>query len=290
MNGWAFFSIIIPTYNRPAQLANCLNSLSALDYPANRFEVIVVDDGSNNPPNEVMSTFGHQFQLSILTQQNAGPAAARNSGVAHARGPFLAFTDDDCAVTPKWLKALAARFSTSPTRAIAGRTINALPHNPFAAASQTIIDLVHAYYNADPSRAQFMASNNLALHADVFHTLGGFDENFRTSEDRDLCDRLLYRRYMLTYAPEVMVYHFHDLSLHGFWQQHFAYGRGAFRYHRSRAKRGAGPFRPDFKFYFHLLRQTLTKDRESHLLPGLLLVMWQIANAAGFIREAFTVR
>ena len=255
--GLAFFSIIIPTYNRPEQLANCLSSLAALDYPRHRFEVIVVDDGSDRPPNKVISSFGQQLQLTLLTQDNAGPAAARNTGVAQARGQFLAFTDDDCAVTPNWLKALASCFVTLPTQAIAGRTVNALPHNPFAAASQTIIDLVHAYYNADPYRAQFLVSNNLAPDADVFRGLGGFDETFRTSEDRDLCDRLLYHGHRLTYAPEVVVYHFHDLKWHGFWQQHFAYGRGAFRYHRSRARRGSGPFRPDSKFYLHVLRQIL---------------------------------
>ncbi len=288
--GWPFFSIIIPTYNRPEQLANCLSSLAALDYPRHRFEVIVVDDGSDRPPNEVIGSFGQQLQLTLLTQDNAGPAAARNTGVALARGQFLAFTDDDCAVTPNWLKALASRFATLLTQTIAGRTVNALPHNPFAAASQTIIDLVHAYYNADPSRAQFLASNNLALPADIFRNLGGFDETFRTSEDRDLCDRLLHHGHRLTYAPEVVVYHLHDLTGRSFWQQHFAYGRGAFRYHQSRARRGVGLFRPDLRFYLHVLRQIVKQETEKPaLLRVLLLGLWQLANTAGFMRETIIV-
>jgi len=288
--GWAFFSIIIPTYNRPKQLANCLSYLAALDYPRHRFEVIVVDDGSDRPPDEVISSFGQQLQLTLLTKDNAGPAAARNTGSAMARGRFLAFTDDDCAVAPNWLKVMASHFATLPNQAIAGRTVNALTHNPFSAASQTIIDLVHAHYNADPSRAQFLASNNLALPADIFRNLGGFDETFRTSEDRDLCDRWLHHGHRLTYAPEAVVCHFHDLNCRSFWQQHFSYGRGAFRYHRSRARRGSGPFRPDFKFYLRVLRQIVKHGTEKQvLLKVLLLVLWQLANTSGFMWETILV-
>jgi GT2 family glycosyltransferase len=100
----------------------------------------------------------------------------------------------------------------------------------------------YAYYNADPSQARFFASNNLVFPADGFHALGGFDTTFRTSEDRDLCNHGLHHGYHMTYAPEVIVSHAHVLTLRTFWQQHFNYGRGAFRYHRARARRGSGFF------------------------------------------------
>ena len=211
-----FFSIIVPTYNRPRQLAECLRALAALDYPRRRFEVIVVDDGSDSPLAEVIAPFHPLLRLALVTQENAGPGAARNTGAALAEGTFLAFTDDDCLPTGQWLTALAARFAEYPHRAIAGRTINALPHNPFARASQIIIDLVHAYYNADPQQARFSASNNLALPRELFRSLGGFDETFRTSEDRDLIDRWLNRGHRLIYAPEVLVYHAPLLTWRGY--------------------------------------------------------------------------
>ena len=147
-----------------------------------------------------------------------------------------------------WLKALAAHLAAARRQAIAGRTINALPHNLFATASQLIIDMVHAYYNADPYRALFSASNNLALPTEMFRSLGGFDEAFRVSEDRDLIDRWLRHGHRLIYAPDVLVYHAPALTGRSFWWQHFYYGRGAFHYHRARARRGSGPFRPDVKF------------------------------------------
>ncbi len=70
-----FVSIIVPTYNRPEQLAACLRSLACLDYPYNRFEVIVVDDGSKKLPKTVVTSFGNQFNITLLEQRNSGPAA-----------------------------------------------------------------------------------------------------------------------------------------------------------------------------------------------------------------------
>jgi len=287
--GQPFFSIIVPTYNRPRQLADCLRALAALDYPRHRFEVIVVDDGSASPLAEEIALFHPLFRLTLVTQDNAGPGAARNTGAAHAQGKFLAFTDDDCLPSGHWLKALAARFAEAPRQAIAGRTINALPRNPFATASQLIIDIVHAYYNADPLQARFSASNNLALPAEMFRSLGGFDETFRTSEDRDLIDRWLNRGYRLIYAQEVLVYHAPRLTWGGYCRLHFNYGRGAFRFHRARARRGFGPFRPELKFHWQVLRSLplmLAQEHRKDAFPlVLLLAAWQVANTTGYIWE-----
>ena len=85
-------SIVIPTYGRPDQLAACLDSLEALDYPRDRFEVIVVDDGSPQP----LPPYGGALRVTLVRQAHAGPAAARNTGAAASRGRWLAFTDDDC--------------------------------------------------------------------------------------------------------------------------------------------------------------------------------------------------
>ena len=253
----------------------------------------MVDDGSDQPLLELVAALRPRLQVALITQDNAGPAAARNAGVAHAKGEFLAFTDDDCLPTGHWLKALAARFRAAPRQAIAGRTINALPHNPFATASQLIIDMVHAYYNADPSQARFSASNNLALPTEMFRSIGGFDETFRTSEDRDLIDRWLHHGHRLIYAPEVLVYHAPALTSLKFWWQHFHYGRGAFHYHRARARRGSGPFRPDLHFYVQVLRSLphLRQEHKGHALSlALLLAVWQMANTTGFVWEQMKER
>ncbi|MFC1578256.1 glycosyltransferase [Thermodesulfobacteriota bacterium] len=126
-----FISIIIPTYKRPERLAVCLKSLSRLDYPRERFEVIVVDDGSRKPPETVIAEFQGDFDVMLFTQIHAGPATARNTGAAQAKGEVLAFTDDDCEPAADWLQTLAQRFAATPNCAIGGRALNGLPDNPF---------------------------------------------------------------------------------------------------------------------------------------------------------------
>jgi len=96
-----YFSVIVPTYNRPAQLANCLEGLACLEYPRDCFEVIVVNDGGSSVEDTVTAFHG-KLMVKVLDQAKAAPAAARNKGASEARGQFLAFIDDDCTPTPKW--------------------------------------------------------------------------------------------------------------------------------------------------------------------------------------------
>lgn len=283
-----FFSVVVPTYERPAQLAECLGALARLDYPAERFEVIVVDDGSAVAPVRLVDEFRDQLNVRLLTQANAGPAAARNRGAAEARGSFLAFTDDDCAPGTGWLRALAERFAELPDHMIGGRTLNALAANPYSETSQLIIEVVYEHYNSGRGGPRFFASNNLAAPCELFRAAGGFDETFTTSEDREVCDRWLARGLRLTYAPEAVVRHAHALTLRTLWRQHFGYGRGARRFHRARAARAAGGFRPEGAFYLKLLRAPLSRARGASALASSALLLWaQLANAAGFFYEYF---
>lgn len=281
-----FFSIIVPTWNRPKQLRACLLSLAKLEYPSDRFEVIVVDDGSDPP---VFSTVGGEMPACPVTwlyQSNAGPAAARNAGAAKAQGQYLAFTDDDCAPAPDWLRRLAGGFERSPGALVGGHTINALSDNLYATASQAIVQAAQESFQSGHSRLQFFASNNVALPAERFWAVGGFDPAFRTSEDRDLCDRWVRAGYPLVSAPDAVIYHGHALTLTGFWRQHFNYGRGAHRFHQARARRGAGPFRPELSFYVNVFRYPFTRERRGRRVSlAMLFVLWQLANAAGFLSE-----
>jgi GT2 family glycosyltransferase len=280
------FSIIIPTYNRPGQIKSCLESLAQLDYPRSEFEVIVVDDGSDRPIEPVIAPFFGQLNLKLIRQENAGPAAARNRAAQQAAGKYLAFTDDDCKPATNWLQALEACLARVPNRIVGGRTVNALPNNPYSMTSQNIISMGYDHYNANPDQARFFASNNMVVPAEGFRELGGFDESFTTSEDRELCDRWLHHGYRMTYAPEVVIYHAHPMTLRGFWKQHFNYGRGAFRFHQARAKKGWGNFQIEGNYYLNLLRYPFVngQGRQGLVLTAVLFVS-QVANAAGFFWE-----
>lgn len=278
-----FISVIIPTYNRPRQLSACLTALAATDYPRSRFEVIVVDDGGSTPLDPVIAVFKSSLPVRLLRQKQSGPGAARNAGAAIARGRFLAFTDDDCLPHAPWLAEFARQFARDPRCLCGGQTANALHRNPYAVTSQLIVDVCYAHFNADPAQAVFFASNNMAVPADQFATLGGFDESFRTSEDRDLCGRWLGRGFSLVYVPEARIAHAHQMNFAGFYRQHFHYGRGAWRFHSRRNAGGPARFSPDWSFYrrFVALPASLHPPSRAWAV-ALLLIVWQLANAAGF--------
>lgn len=284
-------TLVIPTYNRPRELASCLESLTRLRSPAGGFEVVVVDDGSDEPLDAVVKPFEEVLRLRLIRQANAGPGAARNAGTAAATARFLAFTDDDCWPERDWLCRLTARLQREPAQLVGGRTVNRVTDNPYAAASQTIIDCVYAFYNAHPENARFFASNNMAVARELLEDAGGFDSlGFpRASEDRELCDRWRHQGRRLSYVPEAKILHAHRLDLRSFCRQHFSYGRGAARYHRLRSRRRSGRIWQDMPFHAQLprlLREPLSRlpaGRRLHVLA--LLVLWQAINAAGFLLD-----
>ena len=154
---------MIPTYGRPRQLAECLRSLAELDYPRERLEVLVVDDGGPAPLDDVVAPYRSALDLSLLRQDNAGPATARNTGAAQARGDYLAFTDDDCLADPGWLRALAAVWAHSPEAMVGGVTLNGA-NALCSATSQLIVDVVYRHYN---SRSDTGALSGLEQHGAV---------------------------------------------------------------------------------------------------------------------------
>lgn len=274
------FTVIVPTFNRPAALRRCLQALQAQDFAGH--EIIVVNDGGVAP------SLVEFPAIRLLEQPNAGPAQARNAGAAAAQGQYLAFTDDDCAPAPTWLSALAAQFAKTPDAAVGGHTVNALAHDPYAEASQALIDYLYHHYNAT-GVAQFFTSNNLAFPAAAFRELGGFNTAYTraAAEDREICHHWRERGYALVYAPHAIVYHHHAMTAATYWRQHFNYGRGARWYHQARSARGQGrpPLEP-WTFYGKLLAWPCRHGLNAAAFQqSLLLVISQLAHTAGFLRE-----
>lgn len=289
------FSVIVPTCNRSEQLRACLRSLAAMDYPRGRFEVIVVDDESREELGALAAQFEDVLHLSILRKKHEGPAAARNHGAAHAKGKFLAFTDDDCTASPSWLRALGERLTTAPQDLVGGKIINALDSNIYSAASQMILDTVYEHYNPALGRAHFFASCNFAMTAEKFRALEGFEQDWSLAggEDRAFCYRWIHRGWKLNYAPEAVIVHHHALDLRSFCGLYLRYGRGAYYYHQ-RVRRGAagpGGFRPDPMFYWRCFRRPWTDKKPARAFRiTCLLFVWQFANAAGYLSQRFAQR
>jgi GT2 family glycosyltransferase len=242
----------------------------------------------------VVAAFKSTLNVTLLRQENAGPAAARNFGASRARGESLVFLDDDCAPARDYLNALDAQLTASPGCMIGGHTLNALTGNVYSTASQMLCDYLYSYYNADRHDAKFLTSNNMSMPADLFREIGGFSTGFRRAafEDRDICERFRRRGHRIVYAPGAIVYHSHDMTLRRFWRQHFTYGRGAATFHRGRSAGGAqndGALAPEpIRFYVDLVRYPATRAGQARTatLVG-LMALSQAAMVLGFLRERF---
>jgi GT2 family glycosyltransferase len=275
------FSIIVPSYFRPERLAECLEALAVLDYPRERYEVVIADDGSPVPVQPIADRYRDRL--------NRGPAAARNTAAAAAAGTYLAFTDDDCAPRAGWLRAFAAAFAETPDDLLlGGHTVNGLPDNIYAAASQQLIDYLYAYFLAAEGEAPFFTSNNMAVARAPFRRIGGFDESFplAAAEDREFGRRWRDMVGKLRYVPEAVVEHRHALTLGRFWRQHMNYGRGKFHLTKTQCRDAHPPrrFEP-LTFYYGLVRYPLAQSSPAPVTRSLLMMLSQVATAAGYFGD-----
>jgi len=277
-------SIVIPTKDRPGPLAACLTALAA-SFPPDA-ETVVVSDGCAQDLGPIVAPFVEALRLRLLRVEHQGPAAARNRGLEAARGEIVAFTDDDCRPHPGWLTALASGVCLSPPRAVGGSTYNGLPANVYADAAQIVLCLLARHDQAETGRERFVPSNNFAFPAEALLRLGGFDESFRTAEDRELCRRWAQAGFAMGRVAEAGVDHDERLDLAGFVRKFFAYGRGAAKFHDS----GADPsLRESAGFHFRLPVLLLPELRRRGVWRGAaiaaLLALWEIANIGGYLAE-----
>jgi GT2 family glycosyltransferase len=283
------FSVVVPTFARPERLAQCLAGLARLDYDLSRVEVVVVDDGSPDAGAvaSAVHTQREALRLRLVRQANAGPAAARNTGVREARHDYIAFTDDDCRVEPGWLSAFARRFAAQPECLAGGRTINALQDNIYTSASESLVGYFQRYHLEKGT--PFFATNNVALPRALFGAIGGFDERFprAAGEDREFCGRCVRQRRDFAYVPEAVVHHYHALTLRQFWRQHFNYGRGAYFFRQLHA-RDTGAQNVELEplsFYTDLVFHPVSNRERRALRLVLLMFVTQLANSSGFFVE-----
>jgi GT2 family glycosyltransferase len=278
------FTIVVPTRDRAPQLRACLAAIERLAFPRDRFEAIVVDDGGRTPIEPIVERAADHAPVRLVRQDGAGPGMARNRGAEEGRGEIVAFLDDDCAPDRAWLAELDRVLSANPGAGVGGRTINALPGNPYSSASQSLIDYLYEYYNTHPAVEPLFTTSNLALPRAEFLALGGFDRRFSRAggEDRELCLRWARSGREILFAPGAIVRHAHQLRLRSFLRQHFTYGRGAARFHRIRK---SGPIPEPPSFYRELVLYPWRGRRRGRARQSALLALSQVANVAGYAWE-----
>jgi GT2 family glycosyltransferase len=265
-----------------------VRALRRLERPGGTLEIVIVNDGGPAPAAGVVTSTVDDpgLELRVVEQRNAGPASARNRGAAEARGPWLAFTDDDCLPDPRWLVGFEEVLRGSPNALAGGRTVNALPDSVFADTSQRLADFVSAYFDGGAT-GRFFTSNNLAVARDAFLAAGGFDTRFPFSagEDRELGDRWSAQGRPSVTAPDALVRHAHRLTARRFLRQHFTYGRGAVAFRQVRAESGR-PVRIDPAFYARSLSYALRGGGIRAPARAALTALAHAAYAAGLLYES----
>lgn len=202
-------SVIIPNRNGAATIGKCL--AAALASRHDNFEVIVVDDGSEDDSVEVIKGFPCRL---IRLAQHGGAAKARNTGARHSRGEVLFFTDADCLLPPDSLAIASETLARAgPTNSVAGGTYTALPHDRrFFSIFQSVF--IHYCETRNPQRPDYLATHALAIPARIFSQSGGFHEEFLPIlEDVEFSHRLRRMGYSLVMNPALQVQHIFDYSL-----------------------------------------------------------------------------
>ena len=194
-------SVVVPTYNRPQLLKNCLRNLCNQALDQNLYEIIVVSDGPDNETNAMvaqykMLTKARIHFLSLPTKK--GPAAARNLGWQNATGVLIAFTDDDCLPATDWLQSIYRHYKNEVEIAYTGKVIVPVSAKP------TDFEL-----NTKGLETGDFVTANCACTKATLDAIEGFDEAFTTAwrEDSDLEFRLLQRNVPIIKLQNAVVVH-----------------------------------------------------------------------------------
>jgi glycosyltransferase involved in cell wall biosynthesis len=198
-------SVVVATRDRVAMLAELLASLREQTLAPERFEVIVVDDGSRDDTALLLAreaTSPRLRQVATGRRDSVGPAAARNAGWQAARAPVIAFTDDDCFAAPGWLEAGLAACRAEPGCAVQGRTQQRSDRRPGVGAFSRTQSIT--------TPGPLYETCNMFYPRDLLLALGGFAaETYPVlgAEDTDLAWRALERGVTIRFAPAALVHH-----------------------------------------------------------------------------------
>lgn len=213
-------SIIVPVYNAEKTLEQCIFSLLELDYPKNMLEIIFVDNNSSDSTPNILKKYIER--LNVLNEVKQGPAAARNKGIAQAKGDIVAFTDSDCMVEKYWLKNIAETFhKNKDIYIIGGKILSKIPFNNIEKYGEKIHDHNKAINLYKPSTVITM---NMAVRKDIFKKVGLFDEEFMRGSDTDFSYRVYKAGYKFKYVPEAIIFHRNEMTLKGLFMEGFVHG------------------------------------------------------------------
>ena len=216
----AYFSFIIPVYNRPDEVSELLESLT--QQRCNDFEVIVIEDGSQITCEGVVRSYEGRLDIHYYNKPNSGPGQSRNYGAERASGEYLIILDSDCVIPEGYLDAVKAELQQSPADAFGGPDC---AHESFSDVQKAINYAMTSFFTTGGIRGGkkkldkfYPRSFNMGIRADVYKTLGGFSK-MRFGEDIDFSIRIFKGGYKCRLFPEAWVWHKRRTDFGKFFKQ-----------------------------------------------------------------------
>ena len=194
-------SIIIPALNEERMIGSCLESLAKLAFSHDRFEVLVVDNGSRDRTRDIAESFQDRLNLRVLQKTNVRISALRNLGARAAAGDILAFLDADCLAPEDWLDRILELAPADGAGVLGAHYL--LPED-----STWVGRTWHRYQEAPKSgEVSHVPAGDLIMRREDFLKLDGFDETIQTNEDYELCERARKAGMQVKAFPRIGVVH-----------------------------------------------------------------------------------
>jgi cellulose synthase/poly-beta-1,6-N-acetylglucosamine synthase-like glycosyltransferase len=212
-------SVIVPVFDGAETLDACLRALSAQTIENGRYEVIIVDDGSADGSADVAARHG----ATVIHQDHAGAAAARNRGSQQARGQVLLFTDADCEPSPDWIEQMLAPFADPEVLGVKG-AYRTRQHSVVARFVQAEFEEKYDRQRR-VEQIDFVDTYAAAYRRATFLAHGGFDPEFLLDEDQEFSFRLAQEGCILVLNPRAIVYHRHPSTVWNYAWRKAQFGR-----------------------------------------------------------------
>ncbi len=223
-----FVSVIIPVLDNLDGLERCLAGLAEQTYPTDLHEVIVVDNGSRE---DLRPAVAASPRARLLHERQPGSYAARNLGIAAARGEVLAFTDSDCVPARDWIEKGVEHLLRQPGCGLVAGRVELVFRDPLRPTASELYDLVVMNFHQDRNVAErrFGATANLFAFKRVFEAIGPFDGRLMSGGDLEWGRRVSERGLAQLYADDARVAHPARHALEDTYRQAVRLAGGTYR-------------------------------------------------------------
>ncbi len=218
------FSIIVPVYNRPDEVADLLQSLTK--QTDSGFELVIVEDGSTLRCESQVKDIQGKFPIKYYYKENEGRSPARNYGIEHSEGDYLVFVDSDCVLPPDYIESLRKALSEKWSDCFGGPDA---AHESFSDIQKAINYSMTSFLTTGGIRGgkvqleKFVPRTfNTGFSREVYKKTGGFREMF--SEDIDMSTRIRLNGFSISLFRSVKVFHKRRVDLRKFWRQVHVFG------------------------------------------------------------------